>query len=91
MDLFEWGDLIDQTKNFERLLRVPMPVESGTNRFKPLVAKFTAEDEELFRNMMRRLKIITEVGVCGMDLRSQHSISGSRCARPPLLASALAH
>ncbi|XP_055339436.1 proline dehydrogenase 1, mitochondrial-like [Paramacrobiotus metropolitanus] len=59
VDLFEWGDLIDNAKQFDRLLRVPLPIKGGV-QFKSLISKFTPEDEEMFRNMMRRLKIITE-------------------------------
>ena len=61
MDLFEWGDVIDQRKKLDRLLRVPVPVKDHGVEFKSLIAKFTDEDEEMFYNMMRRLKIITEV------------------------------
>ena len=62
VDLFEWGDVIDQTKKLDRLLRVPVPITGAEGvQFKSLLKKFTDEDEEMFYNMMRRLKIITEV------------------------------
>ncbi|OQV14401.1 Proline dehydrogenase 1, mitochondrial [Hypsibius exemplaris] len=63
VDLFEWGDVIDQTKKLDRLLRVPVPVKNHEVQFKNLIAPFTQEDEEMFYNMMRRLKIITEHAV----------------------------
>ncbi|GAV05766.1 hypothetical protein RvY_15846 [Ramazzottius varieornatus] len=64
VDLFEWGDVIDQTKKLDRLLRVPVPFAGPEGvQFKSLLKKFTDEDEEMFYNMMRRLKIITEHAV----------------------------
>ncbi|XP_037091931.1 proline dehydrogenase 1, mitochondrial-like [Pollicipes pollicipes] len=50
--LFSWSGLIDTNTLVSELFRVP---NLTTGRMEPLIGSLTADEEEMFKNMMRRL------------------------------------
>ena len=63
INLFDWSSLIDQGKDLKNVLRVP---NLETGKMEPLITgdddgALTAQEEEQFRNMVKRLHTIFKV------------------------------
>uniref|UniRef100_T1J6H6 Proline dehydrogenase n=1 Tax=Strigamia maritima TaxID=126957 RepID=T1J6H6_STRMM len=56
--LFSWSGLIDSNILLTDLFRVP---NLNTGRMENIISSLTEEEEEMFRNMMRRLRTIAQV------------------------------
>lgn len=56
--LFSWSGLIDTNILLSDLFRVP---SLNTGQMEPLISALTREEEEMFKNMMRRLHTIFQV------------------------------
>lgn len=57
--LFSWSGLIDTNILLGDLFRVP---NLNSGQMEPLISALTREEEEMFKNMMRRLHTIFQVG-----------------------------
>ena len=55
MNLFSWNGLIDMQHLISDLFQVP---NLTTGQIEPIIRALTAEEEEMFRNMMRRVHTI---------------------------------
>lgn len=55
MNLFSWNGLIDMQQLISDLFKVP---NLTTGRLEPIIRALTVEEEEMFRNMMRRIHTI---------------------------------
>ncbi|GFY42666.1 proline dehydrogenase 1, mitochondrial [Trichonephila inaurata madagascariensis] len=58
MNLFCWSGLVDMNYVISDLFKVP---NICTGRMEPIISALTEEEEEMFRNMMRRLHHIAKV------------------------------
>lgn len=58
MNLFSWSGLVDMNYVISELFKVPN-IKSG--RMEPIISPLTEEEEEMFKNMMRRLHHIAQV------------------------------
>ncbi|XP_013774417.1 proline dehydrogenase 1, mitochondrial-like [Limulus polyphemus] len=58
MNIFSWSDLVDMNYVLSELFKVP---SIKTGRMEPLIRALTDEEEEMFKNMMRRLHYIAQV------------------------------
>lgn len=62
--LFSWSGLIDTNILLGDLFRVP---NLNSGQMEPLISALTREEEEMFKNMMRRLHTIFQVGRAGRE------------------------
>ncbi|XP_035207312.1 proline dehydrogenase 1, mitochondrial-like isoform X1 [Stegodyphus dumicola] len=58
LNLFSWSGLVDMDYVISDLFKVP---NIQTGRMEPIISALTEEEEEMFRNMMRRLHQIAKV------------------------------
>ncbi|XP_076369038.1 proline dehydrogenase slgA isoform X2 [Tachypleus tridentatus] len=58
INLFSWSDLVDMNYVMSELFKVP---SIKTGRMEPIIRALTTEEEEMFKNMMRRLHCISRV------------------------------
>ncbi|XP_054713269.1 LOW QUALITY PROTEIN: proline dehydrogenase 1, mitochondrial-like [Uloborus diversus] len=58
MNLFSWSGLVDMDSLISDLFKVP---NIQTGRMEPIISALTEDEEEMFRNMMRRLHHIAKV------------------------------
>ena len=58
--LFTWSGLIDSNMLLKELFQVP---NLKTGKMEPIISALTHEEEEMFKNMMRRLHTIFQVSV----------------------------
>uniref|UniRef100_A0A1W7R9X5 Proline dehydrogenase n=1 Tax=Hadrurus spadix TaxID=141984 RepID=A0A1W7R9X5_9SCOR len=58
MNLFSWSGLVDMNYVISDLFKIPN-IQSG--KLEPIISALTAEEEEMFKNMMRRLHHIASV------------------------------
>ncbi|XP_013777730.2 proline dehydrogenase 1, mitochondrial-like [Limulus polyphemus] len=58
INLFSWSDLVDMNYVMSDFFKVP---SIKTGRMEPIIRALTAEEEEMFKNMMRRLHCISRV------------------------------
>lgn len=56
--LFSWSGLIDANILLQDLFKVP---NLNTGKLEPIISALTSDEEEMFRNMMRRLHTIFKV------------------------------
>ena len=56
--LFSWSGLMDSNILISDLFRV---INLQTGKMEPIISALTEEEEEMFRNMMRRLRRIADV------------------------------
>ncbi|UYV61265.1 PRODH, partial [Cordylochernes scorpioides] len=57
MNIFSWSGLVDMNHIISDLFKVP---NIQTGRMEPIISALTKEEEEMFRNMMRRLHQIAK-------------------------------
>ncbi|KAJ0172912.1 hypothetical protein K1T71_011088 [Dendrolimus kikuchii] len=56
--LFPWSNILDENMNLSDTFRVPDP---KTGQMRRLISQISVKEEEMFRNMLRRLNYITAV------------------------------
>lgn len=58
MHLFPWSGIVDEHSQLSETFRVPDP---KTGQMRRLISQIPAKEEEMFRNMIRRLNTIVKV------------------------------
>ena len=61
MHLFPWSGIVDEDQELSDTFRVPDP---KTGQMRRLISQIPPKEEEMFRNMIRRLNTIVKVGNC---------------------------
>lgn len=59
INLFDWGGLLDINILLQDMFKVP---NLKTGRMEPLISALTDEEEEQFKNMLRRMHTVFQVG-----------------------------
>lgn len=60
MHLFPWSGIVDENSQLSETFRVPDP---KTGQMRRLTSQIPPNEEEMFRNMIRRLNKIVQVSV----------------------------
>ena len=60
INLFDWGGLLDINILLQDMFKVP---NLKTGRMEPLISALTDEEEEQFKNMLRRMHTVFQVGI----------------------------
>ena len=60
INLFDWGGLLDINILLQDMFRVP---NLKTGRMEPLITALTDEEEEQFKNMLRRMHTVFQVDI----------------------------
>lgn len=60
LHLFPWSGIVDEDSQLSDTFRVPDP---KTGQMRRLISQIPANEEEMFRNMIRRLNTIVKVSV----------------------------
>lgn len=58
MHIFPWSNILDEDMNLSDSFRVPDP---KTGQMRRLISQISTKEEEMFRNMLRRLNHIIKV------------------------------
>lgn len=58
LHLFPWSGIVDESSELSDTFRVPDPI---TGQMRRLISQIPANEEEMFRNMIRRLNTIVKV------------------------------
>ena len=59
LHLFPWSGIVDEDQELSETFRVPDP---KTGQMRRLISQIPPKEEEMFRNMIRRLNTIVKVG-----------------------------
>ena len=60
INLFDWGGLLDTNILLQDMFKVP---NLKTGRMEPLISALTDEEEEQFKNMLRRMHTVFQVQI----------------------------
>lgn len=58
LHLFPWSGIVNEDSQLSETFRVPDP---GTGQMRRLISQIPPKEEEMFRNMIRRLNTIVKV------------------------------
>lgn len=58
LHLFPWSGIVDEDSQLSETFRVPDPL---TGQMRRLISQISPKEEEMFRNMIRRLNTIVKV------------------------------
>lgn len=62
--MFPWSGIIDDNQELSMTFRVP---DLKTGRMTRLISQLSTKEEEMFRNMIRRVNTIVKVSVLELD------------------------
>lgn len=66
LHLFPWSGIVDEDSQLSDTFRVPDP---KTGQMRRLISQIPPKEEEMFRNMIRRLNTIVKVGFINIPLK----------------------
>lgn len=67
LHLFPWSGIVDENSQLSDTFRVPDP---QTGQMRRLISQIPPKEEEMFRNMIRRLNTIVKVMECPPEFNS---------------------